>query len=117
RFGNAVLRVRRRLSDLGLVEATVRGVELVEPISDEAGYRAVLASLMGLARFEDALRVLDRVTFYLEAREPLIWDLAAQFELFRAILTPAHSGELRRLEGEIVSADSSARNLSAVLYK
>ncbi|MDF3212486.1 hypothetical protein EN962_22850 [Mesorhizobium sp. M7A.F.Ca.CA.001.09.2.1] len=47
----------------------------------------------------------------------MIWDLSAQFELFRAILTPSSSEELRRLEGEIVSADSSARNLNAVLYK
>ncbi|HEX8191576.1 MAG TPA: hypothetical protein VF552_01620 [Allosphingosinicella sp.] len=86
-------------------------------MTDEAAYRALLAELMGLARFEDALRVLDRVTFFLEPREPLLWDLSAQFELFRAILTPARSEELRRLEGEIVSADSSARNLNAVLYK
>ena len=118
RFGSAILKVRRRLSDLGLVEATVRGgSEGPEPVTSEESYRALLGRLMGLSRFEDALRVLDRVTFYLETREPLIWDLSAQFELFRAILTPARSEELRRLEGEIVSADSSARNLSAVLYK
>ena len=117
RFGSAVLKVRRRLSDLGLVEASVRGSQEVEPVTAEEEYRKLLAKLMGLARFEDALRVLDRVTFFLEAREPLIWDLSAQFELFRAILTPSSSEELRRLEGEIVSADSSARNLNAVLYK
>ncbi len=92
--------------------------QLDEPsVTTEEEYRALLAELMGLARFEDALRVLDRVTFFLEARDPLIWDLSAQFELFRAILTPTHSEELRRLEAEIVSADSSARNLNAVLYK
>ncbi|MCW2249304.1 seryl-tRNA synthetase [Azospirillum fermentarium] len=117
RFGSAVLKVRRRLSDLGLVEATVRGIDPVEQVGDEESYRALIAKIMGLSRFEDALRVLDRVTFYLEAREPLLWNLAAQFELFRAILTPDKSEELRRLEGDIVSADSSARNLNAVLYK
>lgn len=117
RFGSSILKVRRRLSDLGLVEASVRGVQTAEPVTTEEQYRALLAPLMGLARFEDALRLLDRVTFFLEAREPLIWDLAAQFELFRAILTPSKSEELRRLEADIVSADSSARNLNAVLYK
>lgn len=117
RFGTAVLTVRRRLSDLGLVEASVRGAQNAEPAKTEDAYRTLLAKLMGLARFEDALRVLDRVTFFLENREPLIWDLSAQFELFRAILAPSSSEELRRLEGEIVSADSSARNLNAVLYK
>lgn len=117
KFGAAVLKVRRRLSDLGLVEASVRGGQDEAVVTTEHEYRTLLAELMGLARFEDALRVLDRVTFFLEAREPLIWDLSAQFELFRAILTPSSSEELRRLEGEIVSADSSARNLNAVLYK
>ncbi len=117
RFGASVLKVRRRLSDLGLVEASVRGRQSEAAATTEDEYRTLLAKLMGLARFEDALRVLDRVTFFLEAREPLIWDLSAQFELFRAILTPSSSEELRRLEGEIVSADSSARNLNAVLYK
>jgi hypothetical protein len=87
---------------LTLVEAIVRGgAEKEEPISNEEGYRRLLAQLMGLSRFEDALCVLDRVVFYLEAREPLIWDVAAQFELFRGILTPDRSEDLRRLEGEM----------------
>lgn len=117
KFGRRVLTVQRRLSDLGLVEASLKGQSDKPPVTTEEDYRALLAELMGLARFEDALRVLDRVTFFLESRDPLIWDLSAQFELFRAILTPTRSEELRRLEGEIVSADSSARNLNAVLYK
>lgn len=116
-FGSNILRVRRRLKDLALVEASVRGEHKTDPVSTEDQYRELLGTLMGLAQFEDALRVLDRVTFFLEAREPLIWDLSAQFELFRAVLTPGRSQELRRLEAEIVSADSSARNLNAVLYK
>lgn len=117
RFGSVVVKVSRRLSDLGLVAAIVHGADPAEQIGDEERYRVVLAGLMGLSHFEDALRVLDRVTFYLESRDSLVWDLAAQFELFRAILTPAKSEELRHLEAEIVSADSSARNLNAVLHK
>ncbi len=117
RFGSSLLRVRRRLGDLTLIDAILRGSGPEHQATDEDSYRRLLAKLMGLSRFEDALRVLDRVTFYLESRDALLWDLSAQFELFRAILTPEKSEELRKLEGEIVSADSSARNLSAVLYK
>ncbi|MDF3212487.1 hypothetical protein EN962_22855 [Mesorhizobium sp. M7A.F.Ca.CA.001.09.2.1] len=61
KFGSAILKVRRRLSDLKLVEASVRGVQATDSVTVEEEYRALLATLMGLARFEDALRVLDRV--------------------------------------------------------
>jgi hypothetical protein len=115
RFGTTTLKVQRRLSNLALIEAIVAGVS--EKITDEVQYREVLSSIMGLARFDDALRVLDRVSFFLEDRTSLIWDVSAQFELFRALLTPEISNDLRRLEGEIVSNDSAARNLNAALFK
>jgi len=117
RFGAFVLRIRRRLRDLGLVEAVIRGAPPEATITDEETYRTRLASLMGLTRFEDAVRVLERVTFFLESREPLVWDLSAQFELFRALLTPSISEKMRSLEALIVSSDSSARNLNAALHK
>jgi len=117
RLGSAALEVKRRLADLALVEAILEDNAGSTRVSDEKGYRELLAKAMGLMRFEDALRVLDRVTFLLETRGPLIWDVSAQFELFRAILTPEISADLRRLEGEIVSNDSAARNLNAALYK
>jgi hypothetical protein len=85
RFGHSLMKVIRRLSDLALIEASleVRGGK--QPAATESLYRDLLAKAMNLANFDDALRVIDRVTFFLEAREPLIWDAAAQFELFRAI--------------------------------
>ncbi|WP_160120022.1 coiled-coil domain-containing protein [Rhodovarius lipocyclicus] len=116
KFGVAVLAVTRKLSDLSLVEASLEAPEGVEPVATETSYRELLARAMNLASFDDALRAIDRVTFFLEARDPLIWDTAAQFELFRAILLPQQSSELRRLESIIVSADSSARNLSATIF-
>lgn len=117
RFGSSVLEVERRLSDLGLEVATLTSASDSREVSDEEDYRILLTEAMGLAGIEDAFRVLDRVTFCLEDRAPLIWDVSAQFELFRAILTPDLSHDLRRLEGEIVSNDSAARNLNATLYK
>ncbi len=117
-FGASVLTVSRRLSNLTLISASLSKSDgTKEEIEDEAQYRAVIATLMGLEGFEDCLRVIDNVMFFLEARRSLIWDDAAQFEIFRALLTPADSAALRALEGRIVSADSSARNLSSVIYK
>ena len=117
RLGGAELRIKRRLSDLLLIEATLTREASCVSVEKEGDYRDLLANAMGVTGFEDALRVLDRVTFLLEAREPLIWDVSAQFELFRAILTPDISLDLRKLESEIVSNDSAARNLNAILYR
>ena len=117
RFGQHRLTVTRRLSDLSLVEATVETNAEISCIEDENGYLETLAKLMGLLRSEDAIRVLDRIVFILEEGDPLVWDVAAQYEIFRALLTPETSGELRRLEAQIISSDSTARNLSAVMSK
>ncbi|SHL59696.1 hypothetical protein SAMN05518668_1026 [Sphingobium sp. YR657] len=118
RLGDAKLSVSRRLSNLGLTSATVTYADgSVEILGDDATYRLALTRLMHLETFEDVLRVLDHIVFFLEARRSLIWDQAAQFEIFRALLMPDQSAKLRALEGKIVSADSSARNVSAVIYK
>jgi predicted nuclease with TOPRIM domain len=117
-FGDQTLTVARRLSNLSLASAELLGPGgQVATLADEGSYRATLAGLMGLEQFADALRTLDHVVFYLEARQPLIWEGQAQFEIFRALLTPDTSAELRRLEGEIISADSSARNLNAIVTR
>lgn len=117
-FGGETLTVTRRLSNLTLASAEIRSPDgVVQLIEDEEAYRRALAGLMKLETFEDALRVIDHIVFFLEARRSLIWDEAAQFEIFRALLMPDQSAKLRALEGKIVSADSSARNLSAVIYK
>lgn len=117
RFGNSILTVQRFLGNLGLTSATIASDGSSRSLDTEEEYRQLITELMGVAQFEDVVRVLDHLIFYLEGRQSLIWDLAAQFELFRALLTPNLSADLRRLEGEIVSADSAARNLNATLYK
>jgi len=117
-FGDSVVTVSRRLSNLNIVSAEVKKADgSISKIETEQEYRAAIARLMGLETFEDCLRVIDHVSFFLEARRALVWDDAAQFEIFRALLTPADSAKLRALEARIVSADSSARNLSAVIFK
>lgn len=117
RFGDVTIKVRRSLANLAIISASVETSGVVTKIDDENSYRSAIVLAMGVAQYEDAIRVFDHLTFYLEGRQALIWDGPAQFELFRALLTPNLSAELRRLEGEIVSADSTARNLSAALFK
>jgi hypothetical protein len=116
-IGDAQLLVERSLSNLALIKAVVSQGQSTQEITDEAAYREAFTALVGVSQFEDVVRALDHLIFYLEVRQSLIWDGAAQFELFRALLTPNLSADLRRLEGEIVSADSAARNLSATLFK
>lgn len=117
RLGDVSLTVERSLANLAIKRATIASPDRSKEITTEDEYRAEITSLAGVSQFEDFVRILDGLAFFLEARQPLIWDGAAQFEMFRALLTPNLSAELRRLEGEIVSADSTARNLSATLYK
>ncbi|WP_375306352.1 hypothetical protein WI560_32020 [Bradyrhizobium sp. A11] len=116
RFGGVTLHITRQLKDLRLTDA-YRSDDSENHIVNEDQYRQVLADLMGLANFDDSVRALDRITFFLENRTSLIWDVSAQFEIFRALLTPTISEDLRKLEADIVSNDSTARNLNAALYK
>jgi len=115
-FGSTSCTVTRRLSDLKLVSATFTGTDIRSETSDEDEYRSQLVAAMSVGRFDDAVRMIDFITFFLEERELLIWNLEAQYELFRAALSPEAS-KLRQLEAEIISADSSARNLKANISK
>jgi hypothetical protein len=116
KLGTTRLSITRRLNDLTIVEASLEAPDGIQQTVTEEQYRRLLTGAMGLATFEDALRAIDRVSFFLEVREALVWNVAAQYELFRAIVSPEHSAELRALEGTIVSADSTARNLSATMF-
>ena len=117
RIGVSTLTIERSLANLVLTRVVVDSDSTSRSVSTEEEYRELVTGLMGVSQFEDVVRIFDHLIFYLEGRQSLIWDLAAQFELFRALLTPNLSADLRRLEGEIVSADSAARNLNATLYK
>lgn len=111
-FGKTTCTVTRRLSDLKLVSAKFRSPVEQSETADEGKYRTLLVKAMGVGRFEDTVRMIDFITFFLEERELLVWSLEAQYELFRAVLSP-EAVKLRKLEADIISADSSARNLNA----
>ncbi len=117
-LGEVRLVIRRRLSDLALVRFEIRrdGVAPEEPAVDR--YPAVLTELAGVSSFADVVRICDRVVFFLENRERLLWDWRVQYEVFRSLLLPgADAAELQRLEKLIITSDSSARNLRAAMSK
>lgn len=117
KFGFTRLTVVRNLYDLSLISASAQERRGETEVGDEDSYQELLTALMGLKRFEDVVGVMDRVIFKLERRVDLLWDQDAQFEIFKAILTPEISRTMRDIEGRIISADSRARNLHAQLYR
>jgi hypothetical protein len=108
--------VTRRLENLALVSFSVDGAAS-KNVTEES-YRAALADAFGIADFANVVRLVDRLVFtFLENETALIWDTASQYEIFRAlVLRQEDATRLRELEGAIVSADSAARNLNAVLF-
>lgn len=118
RLGPNRLLIRRKLRDLTLTAYRIAGSDAVFQDGAPGAYHSEIARLMGASSFADVLRVCDRVVFFLENRERLLWDWRAQYEVFRSLLLPKEkAAELRRLESEIVSSDSSARNIRATMYK
>jgi len=106
------------LDDLAIIHCKIGDRLLEGGTEGEERYREELMHLMGVGGFADALRILRYLTFLLEQRDGLIWDPRAQSEIFRAVFLPPERANLwRSLEGDIVSSDSGARNLSAALYK
>lgn len=118
RIGANRLLIRRKLRDLSLTAYRIAGVDGIFEDGTPGAYQTEIARLMGASSFADVLRICDRVVFFLENRERLLWDWRAQYEVFRSLLLPkAKAGELRLLESQIVTADSSARNIRATMYK
>ncbi|MCJ9749671.1 hypothetical protein MOV61_02935 [Neorhizobium sp. BETTINA12A] len=118
RFGANRLRIQRRLRDLSLINHATGRAGLDFNTKDNGGYHQDVADLAGVGSFGDVLRLCDRVVFFLENRERLLWDWRAQYEIFRSLLLPPNeASKLRSLESQIVSADSSARNIRATMYK
>ena len=66
----------------------------------------------GLADYSDWILLLRYVTFYFEERRALVWDPTAQRQLLRLLyLPPEDSARWMALEGNVLSLDSSMRNL------
>ena len=115
-FGPHALKITRKLDNLQLIEATIDETPIVR--IDEPHYQASMCSLMELSSFVDVLLVLHHTVFFPEGRPGALWDRNAQRQLLRAILLPPTiAAQISDLERRVGSSDSSARNLSAVLFQ
>lgn len=117
-FGDAKLLIWRRLSDLGLQRFEVIRKDVPAETPAIHLFEEVVTELAGVGSFADVVRVCDRVVFFLENRERLLWDWRVQYEIFRSLLlTSADAAALQKLEKKIITSDSSARNLRAAMFK
>jgi len=116
RIGSHRFAVTRRLENLTIDTFSIDGVTNSD-VTEES-YRSALTDAFEISDFANVVRLVDRLVFtFLENETALIWDTASQYEIFRAlVLKQEDAARLRELEGIIVSADSAARNLNAVLY-
>jgi hypothetical protein len=121
-FGERALIVERQLQTMQLVKATVDDQSILPPNinSDEREktFQRALYGLMGLSSFVDVLLVLHYAIFFPEERPGALWDPNAQRQLLRALFVPGSAAAaIAEAERQVVSADSYARNVSAVLYQ
>jgi hypothetical protein len=114
-FGEARVQVTRSLESLAISELTLNGVKQ-EATRDR--YQEIVCELSGLARYADFFVLLRYLVFYLEERQPLIWDPDAQSDVLRLLFFDTDaSGRARALFDEIQREDSEFRNLRASLNK
>lgn len=121
-FGARNIVVERRLQTLRLVRAEVDGQSILRPgltgDAAEGAYQKAMRRLMGLSSFVDVLLILHFTVFFPEERPSALWDTNAQRHLLRAIFLPGPTAAaIAEAERQLASADSYARNVSAVLFR
>jgi hypothetical protein len=121
-FGGFRFVVERRLQTLQLIGVTVDDQSVLRPgltnEESEKAYREALCELMGLSSFVDVLLVLHYAVFFPEERPGALWDINAQRQLLRALFVPGPAAAaIAEAERQVASADSYARNVSAVLFQ
>lgn len=118
RISSATFSVTRHLEDLRLLQFQKDAGEIDLSKEAETTYGQVIAEAVGVGSFADALRIFRYLNFALEDRDSSIWHPTTQSEIFRTVfLTPEKAARFRKLEGQIISADSAARNVNAALFR
>lgn len=113
-IGDTPFVVRRSLADCRLISAVVSGRQLDISTQTEADYKTAILNASGFSSYVDFLIAVKFLTFFNEERRDILWDNQAQRQFFRILFaSAANSQDWVRLESEIGSADSSARNASA----
>lgn len=116
-IGSAHFSVRRSLNNLSLDRAEIKidGIRTITESEDDL--QGIICKSVGVTEFSDYIKIITWLLFYLDAKTPLIWDVNAQYEIFKSILIPKVSNRMRILEGAIVTADSSIRNIADAIRK
>ena len=114
-IGSQEILIRRRLSDMSLLEFSI---DDTAQVAEEIDYQRALLEMIGLSSFGDFILMLRHLTFYFEDRRSLIWDRTAQRQLLRLLfLPPQLAARWISSERGILELDSLMRNLRAILGK
>jgi energy-coupling factor transporter ATP-binding protein EcfA2 len=115
RLGETAVDATRELNSLALVKLVVDGVELE---SDEEIFQQVVVEAADVDSFLSWILILRYLVFYSEERRSLVWDASAQRRLLPLLfLTPNETRPVDELTREILSLDSTVRNLATALTK
>ena len=116
-IGEKSIQICRLLKDMSLAEFYVDDQPFDLPSSRterEKLSQSHLADMMGLGSFVDVLLVLHHMILFLEDRPGALWDRNAQRQLLRALCLDAQdANQLVKIERELQTADSQARNIHA----
>jgi hypothetical protein len=112
-IGSRAVSIRRRLSDLALLEFVV---DEVTQVCEEIPYQQSVVAMVGLSSFGDFILMLRHLIFYFEDRRSLIWDRTAQRQLLRLLfLPPQQAARWISDERAVLELDSRMRNLRSIL--
>lgn len=89
-FGQDIVTITRKLTNLDIKSLRRNEKELVEPYSarNEGTYQSLIVDLSGMPDFNDFHLMTRHLLFYLEDRTSSIWSDRGQFELARIMFAP-----------------------------
>ncbi|TAX65850.1 hypothetical protein ELI00_32425 (plasmid) [Rhizobium ruizarguesonis] len=116
-IGETTFSVKRSLATLKIQSWTVNGQPMQVGV-DEEPYQASVCLAADAGQFVDYLTAVKYLTFFNEERRDILWDDQAQRQFYRILFTtPDEARDWIKLEQEISSADSRARNISASVFQ
>ena len=120
-FGSQVIVIERHLKNLSIKSLKVNDIELRGDNVDhfETLYERAVIEASRLPTFYDFLLILRFVCFFLEDRQPLIWDKNAQYEVLRALFGERTVDPTAYFTAynKMTSLDSELRNHRAALTR
>jgi hypothetical protein len=114
-FGKDVIRIKRSLHDLEILELWENGARVN---GDQGALRRAIVRFSGAGDEYDFFYIVRSFTFFLEDKVSLIWNPEGQFEIFRILfLGPRQAHDIAELADAIRRIDSAFRNGRLALNK